>query len=81
MRQFFLTFPILSAVRRELTWTHYRVLMRIEKSEVREWYYYTDGDNKSIINAITFSFSLGLLAATSKVIAASASGDIWDING
>lgn len=38
MRLFFLTFPILSAVRRELTWTHYRVLMRIEKSEVREWY-------------------------------------------
>lgn len=38
MRKFFLTFPISSAVRRELTRTHYRVLMRIEKPEVRERY-------------------------------------------
>jgi len=38
IRQFFLTFPILSAVRRELRWTHYRSLMRVEKLEAREWY-------------------------------------------
>jgi len=38
MRKFFLTFPISSAVRRELTWTHYKVLMRVEKPEVREYY-------------------------------------------
>jgi predicted nuclease of restriction endonuclease-like (RecB) superfamily len=42
IRQFFLTFPWsqqkLYALRRELTWTHYRILMRVEKSEAREWY-------------------------------------------
>jgi predicted nuclease of restriction endonuclease-like (RecB) superfamily len=38
IRQFFLIFPILSAVRRELRWTHYRALMRVEKLEAREWY-------------------------------------------
>ncbi len=38
IRQFFLTFPILSALRRELRWTHYRALMRVEKLEAREWY-------------------------------------------
>lgn len=29
---------ILSAVRRELRWTHYRSLMRVGKPEAREWY-------------------------------------------
>jgi predicted nuclease of restriction endonuclease-like (RecB) superfamily len=30
--------PILNAVRAELTWTHYRLLIRVEKPEAREWY-------------------------------------------
>jgi len=38
MRQFYLIFPIRSAVRSELSWTHYRLLMRIEKSNIREFY-------------------------------------------
>ncbi len=38
MRKFFLAFPISSAVRRELTWTHYKILMRIEQTEVRDYY-------------------------------------------
>lgn len=29
MRQFHLTYPKLYALRRELTWTHYRLLMRV----------------------------------------------------
>lgn len=29
---------ILYAVRRELRWTHYRLLMRVDKPEAREWY-------------------------------------------
>ncbi|MEK6698204.1 MAG: PDDEXK nuclease domain-containing protein [Nitrospirota bacterium] len=29
---------ILYALRRELTWTHYRLLMRVEKPEARAWY-------------------------------------------
>jgi len=29
---------ILYALRRELRWTHYRLLMRVEKPEAREWY-------------------------------------------
>jgi predicted nuclease of restriction endonuclease-like (RecB) superfamily len=37
-RQFYLCFPILSAVRRELTWTHYKSLLRIENLTAREWY-------------------------------------------
>jgi hypothetical protein len=38
MRRFFLAFPILDAVRRELSWTHYRTLLRVETDQVRQWY-------------------------------------------
>lgn len=38
MRSFFQTFPIRNALRTELTWTHYRCLLRIENSSAREWY-------------------------------------------
>jgi len=38
MRKFYQTYPILDALRRELSWTHYRILMRAEKPEARSFY-------------------------------------------
>lgn len=38
MRQFYLSFPIRDAVRLELSWTHYRTLLRIENAQARDWY-------------------------------------------
>lgn len=38
MRLFYLRFPILSALRRELTWTHYKVLLRVENEKARAYY-------------------------------------------
>lgn len=38
MRSFYLSFPILDALRRELTWTHYRLLLKVELPEVRKFY-------------------------------------------
>lgn len=38
MRQFFLYFPIRDAVRPELSWTHYRILLRVEDEQARRWY-------------------------------------------
>lgn len=38
MRQLFLTFPIRNSLRTELSWTHYRSLLRLENPEAREWY-------------------------------------------
>lgn len=38
MRQFYLAFPIRDALRRELSWTHYRSLIRIENPKARQWY-------------------------------------------
>lgn len=38
MRQFYLTFPKGYALRSELSWTHYRMLMRVTKKEARDFY-------------------------------------------
>ena len=38
MRQFYRTFPIVNAVRSQLSWTHYRLLIRLENEDKREFY-------------------------------------------
>lgn len=38
MRQFYLTFPKWNSVSSKLTWTHYRVLIRVENQSARDWY-------------------------------------------
>jgi predicted nuclease of restriction endonuclease-like (RecB) superfamily len=38
MRRFYLAYPIRDAVRLELSWTHYRTLIRHENEQARLWY-------------------------------------------
>ena len=38
MRAFFLQFPIRNALRSELSWTHYRLLLRVDSAVARQWY-------------------------------------------
>lgn len=38
MRLFYQTFPIRDALRPELSWTHYRRLLRVEDDSARQWY-------------------------------------------
>jgi predicted nuclease of restriction endonuclease-like (RecB) superfamily len=38
MREFYLTYPILNAVRSELSWTHYRLLLKVQKDAARSFY-------------------------------------------
>ncbi len=38
MRLFYLTFPIHHAVRDKLSWTHYRLLLKVENEKAREFY-------------------------------------------
>lgn len=38
MRAFFLAFPIRDALRRELSWTHYRSLLKLDSDSARQWY-------------------------------------------
>ena len=45
MRAFYFAFPIWNAVRTELSWTHYRILSRIQKAEYRMQYIIHSIDN------------------------------------
>lgn len=38
MRSFFQAFPFWNAVRTELSWTHYRTLLRVDSEAARQWY-------------------------------------------
>lgn len=38
MRLFYQAFPIRDALRHELSWTHYRTLLKVEQAETRFWY-------------------------------------------
>ncbi len=38
MRLFYQAFPICDALRHELSWTHYRLLLRVDSAEARVWY-------------------------------------------
>lgn len=38
MRQFYMTFPILSTLWRELSWSHYKLLIRVENKNARVFY-------------------------------------------
>jgi hypothetical protein len=38
MRQFYQVFPNRAAVRHDLSWTHYRLLLKVESEGVRSWY-------------------------------------------
>ena len=38
MRLFYQAFPICDALRHELSWTHYRLLLRVADSKARQWY-------------------------------------------
>ena len=38
MRAFFQHFPNWNAVRSELSWTHYRLLLRVDGTKARDWY-------------------------------------------
>jgi len=45
MRQFHLAFPNVAALRQQLSWTHYRSLLRVENSKAREVYMNEAADN------------------------------------
>lgn len=60
MRSFYNTFPIRDALRHELSWTHYRMLIRVDSSEKRA--YYLDESIKSGWNSRELARQLKSLA-------------------
>lgn len=45
IRSFYLTFPKVNALRSELSWTHYRLLLRVENDDARHFYIIESIDN------------------------------------
>ncbi len=45
MRMFYLAFPIYDAMRQQLSWTHYRIISRLETEEKRNYYIQQSIDN------------------------------------
>lgn len=72
MRQFYLTFPIRDSLRPELSWTHYRRLLRVENQQAREWYINETIENNWSVNALDRQISVlyyeRLLASQSKAL-------------
>ncbi len=38
MKKFYIMFPNTNALRSQLTWTHYRLLLSVENEQARQWY-------------------------------------------
>ncbi|MFT3877703.1 MAG: PDDEXK nuclease domain-containing protein [Propioniciclava sp.] len=70
MRQFYLAYPIRYALRSELSWTHYRELMRITDLELREFYAREAAESgwtaRQLRRQVTSSYHLRLLATRSE---------------
>ncbi len=61
MRKFYQTFPIVDAVRQQLTWTHYRMLLKVDSSQKVKYYLeesiqnnWSSRDLKRQINSLAF---------------------------
>lgn len=72
MRSFYLAFPIRNALRTELSWTHYRSLMRIENPQARDWYIKETIENNWSARALDRQISVlyyeRLLASQNKAL-------------
>lgn len=60
IKKFYLAFPILDALRQELSWTHYRLLLKVENEKARAFYInetITNGWSRQALNRqINFSY-------------------------
>lgn len=72
MRRFYLAYPNQDAVRPELSWTHYRKLIRIENPQARAWYVTECIENNWSIRALERQISNlyyeRLLSSTDKTL-------------
>jgi predicted nuclease of restriction endonuclease-like (RecB) superfamily len=82
MRQFYQTFPNRYALRSELTWTHYRLLMRVDEPNRREFYLTESADagwtSRQLERQIN-SFYYERLLATQKEYRPEVAGEIFKL--
>lgn len=72
MRAFFIAFPIWNAVRTELSWTHYRIVSRIENTEHKIQYIgrllkLPEAENEEISNYIKYPYIFEFLGLPSDI--------------
>ena len=80
MRQFYQAFPIRHALRAELSWTHYRLLMRIEEPKRRDFYLTESAESgwtSRQLERQMHSFFYERLPATQKEHQAEVAGEIF----
>jgi predicted nuclease of restriction endonuclease-like (RecB) superfamily len=82
MRLFYHTFPNCDALRHELSWTHYRLLLKVEKEEARNFYMLESVKNnwstrelERQINSLLYEW-LALSKDREKVLALSTKGQV-----
>jgi predicted nuclease of restriction endonuclease-like (RecB) superfamily len=70
MRMFYLTFPIWNAVRSELSWTHYRLLLKVQNARARNYYLLESIENhwstRALERQINSLYYERLLASTDR---------------
>lgn len=83
MRQFYQTFPNRHALRSELSWSHYRLLMRVDDENRREFYLKEAADcswtSRQLERQIN-SFYYERLLATQKDDRAEITGEIFQLD-
>jgi predicted nuclease of restriction endonuclease-like (RecB) superfamily len=84
MRLFYQAFPIRDALRHELSWTHYRLLLRVSDPQARQWYMTEAARQNWSSRALdrqidTLYFERMLLSHDKAEIAAEASARISDL--
>ncbi|MDG6881841.1 Uncharacterized conserved protein [Phocoenobacter uteri] len=74
MRQFYLAFPIRDTLCRELSWSHYRRLIRVEDPSARQWYLQETIEQNWSVRALDRQISVlyyeRLLASQNKSVVA-----------
>jgi predicted nuclease of restriction endonuclease-like (RecB) superfamily len=63
MRSFYQCFPIWNAVRTELTWTHYRLLLKVTNEKARYFYIAESIDNQWNTRVLERNINSGFLRA------------------
>jgi len=70
MRLFYNAFPIRDALRHELSWTHYRTLLRVDSDSARKWYMNEAASQgwttRSLERQISTLYHEGLLATSDR---------------
>ena len=84
MRLFYRVFPIRDALRHELSWTHYRLLLRVDQANARQWYMNEAATQNWSSRALdrqigTLYYERLLLSEEKGAVAAEADANIQDL--